>query len=254
MVFSEELKDLKMYLVCWFGGFFLFSFFFFSIGYSSKTFSQKTFYFPVFSTESFSIIFFETAKKDLIPSDVLLVASDPITALTVQTKISLLAAFVCMFPYLLYLFFTYLSPALYIQEKKILMISLLPSVFLFAGGALFSYRYLIPLVFKVLFSFNVTLGVTSFFNANDFINWVLALIFIVGTLFQLPVLMCILSLFKIVHPSFWHKYWKIATLISLGIFAIIIPDVSGIAMIGMTIPMLVLYMAGTFLSNMAYKY
>src|SRR3989338_7442702 len=80
----------------------------------------------------------------------------------------MLLAFVILFPFFLYKIISYLKPALFSHEKKLLLQSLIPSSLLFFIGCLFSYYYVIPTTFEVLYPYAIHLGVIPFFSLAEF--------------------------------------------------------------------------------------
>ena len=248
MAFFEEVEVLKRTLLSWIIVFLVVSMGVFSMGFGTATISTYTLRIPVFSSESFATLFFQKVKKDVVPEGVTLIATSPISAFVSEMKIALLAAFVLTLPFLMYKLLSYLSPALYKKERRAVLTLFLPSIALFLLGAFFAYAVLIPPLFRVLYSFNAALGVAPFFAVDDFISWTVGLMFTVGIMFLLPILMYFLSLLRIIPAAFWGKHWRGACMISLVAFAVIVPDVSGIAMILLTLPMLALYLVGIGLS------
>ena len=62
--------------------------------------------------------------------------------------------------------------------------------------------------------------------------------------FQLPILMYGISLTDTISPRFWRANFRYAVLILVIFGALITPDGSGVTMWFVSIPMLVLYLAG----------
>lgn len=246
--YIEEIKELKKYLLSWFLTLLIMAFSIFAIGLGKAEILGFHLKLPVFSEQSFAVLFFLMVKNNLVPEGVSLIATSPSSAFVTQTIISILGSFILTFPYLLYRIFQFLSPALYKKEKRRIMKILLPTFVLFLGGVMFSYLVIIPPTFKVLYSFNVILGVTPFFAVSEFISWTLALMFTTGIMFLLPIFMYILSWIRIIPAEVWFKNWRIA----LGVFvvtsAIITPDGSGVTMVLLSMPMMLLYIIGASLS------
>jgi len=156
----------------------------------------------------------------------------------------LLLAFIFTFPIFLYKIINYFSPGLYEKEKKTVFKILLPSTFLFIAGCFFAYFLLIPLTFKMLYSFAPVMDVLPLFSVDEFISWVIGLTAISGVMFLLPIFMAILSYLRIISPDFWKKNWRYAILFFLIVSAIITPDGTGITMIILSVPLSLLYFIG----------
>ncbi len=195
--------------------------------------------------------FFTKAKEDLLPSKAELISTSPITVFLVQIKIGLLASFVILLPYLFYSFISYLSPALFPREKRRLILLVLFSSLLFVSGIVFAYSFLIKSMFSVLLAFNDDFLVQSFLPVDEFISWSLAALLMTGILFLLPIFMYSLTSFKIVKTRFWTTKWREAFILFLIISSIITPDVSGVSVIILSLPMSLLYVAGIMLSALS---
>jgi sec-independent protein translocase protein TatC len=105
----------------------------------------------------------------------------------------------------------------------------------------FSFYLAIPITLTFLYEYGQTIGVLTFLNISDFINFVLQFFIAFGISFQLPLVMFMLTASGLVSIQFWIKNFKYALLIIILFGAIITPDGSGITMWFISIPMLLLY-------------
>ena len=192
-------------------------------------------------------------KKDLLPEDVELISISPIVAFWVEIKISMLISFLILAPYLFFSIVSYLSPALFPKEKRKLFIFTIMASILFFGGIVFSYIFLVKTMFTALFSFNSDLSVKPFLPVDEFVSWTLATLFITGFLFMLPISMYVLTVLRIVSVRFWVFRWREVFIIFLIAASIITPDVSGVSVLILTIPMILLYTFGIIISARAVK-
>ena len=205
---------------------------------------------PFFKPESPSIasLFFLRIKQDLLPQGVELISISPISVFLVQLKIAALGSLIILFPFFLYSLIRYLSPALLYREKlRVVMWSFAAAV-LFFFGALFAYSFLVLQVFQVFFSFNTDMHVASFLAIDEFVSWTLSSLFITGFLFLLPLFMYILAVGNIVGSKFFASKWREAFVLFLVASAIITPDVSGVSLVLISIPMVALYTFGIILA------
>jgi len=249
MSLFQEFKDIKDFFLSWFLSFLILTFVIFAIGFDKVNIFGNEFYVPIFSSNSLAVRMFEMIKNDLVPEGVNLIATSPVSAFVSQSIISLFTSLIVTFPFFLYKFIKYLSPALYPKEKKAILKVLAPSSLLFLGGAIFAYFIIIPPTFKVLYSFNTILGVAPFFVVSEFISWTLALMFTTGLMFLLPIFMYFLSWLGLIPFTFWVDNWRIALVAFLIISAIITPDGSGVTMVLLTTPMAFLYIIGIKISK-----
>jgi len=210
-------------------------------------FSFLFFLFPF--NKPFSLSFFDIIKKDLLPNGVQLIVTNPMSAFLSQMIISIALALIVISPFIIYGVIKYLSPALYKKEKNTLLKIIIPSTFLFVAGCVFSYFFIIPSTFKILYSFTTTLEVLPFFEAREFVYSVMGLILAVGVMFLLPIFMGILSWVGLINYNFWKNNWRYAFLVFIIFSAIITPDGTGITMTILTIPLVGLYGVGMIVSR-----
>ena len=210
----QEFRELIRSVTTWL---------YFLIGFS--------FFYFIFPLErSFSIIVFENVRNDLLPTGIKLIVTNPLTAFLTQIQVAIILAFLTTLPILVYKLMKYFLPALFGQEKKIILSILFVSVPLFFSGAFFAYLYLLPTTFRVLYPYTSNIGAEPFFSVTEFISWVSGLIIATGVMFLLPIFMGLLNFLKIVGSDFWRRQWRYAFLSFLIFSAIITPDGTGITM------------------------
>jgi len=249
MTLLEELSLFAKSMLHWVYAFTGFTIFFFGLGLHAVTFYGRSVLLPVFSEDSFAVQLFKLMQHDFMPSGVTLIVTNPMSAFVVQVEIAMTLAFVVVSPLLLYKITKYISPALFEHEKKAAAKALVLSSALFILGCLFAYSTMIPLTFKFMYPFTTALEVTPFFTLDAFMSWVIGILLATGITFLLPVFMVALSYVGIVNPDFWKSKWRHAFVFLLVFCAIITPDQTGITMILLFVPLIVLYIAGAWLAH-----
>src|SRR5690606_28554358 len=101
-----------------------------------------------------------------------------------------------------------------------------------------------------LYQYGQSIGVLTFLNISDFINFILYFFIAFGISFQLPLVMYFLSLSGIVGYKFWIKNFKFALLIMIIFGAILTPDGSGLTMWFISLPLLALYSLGILITRL----
>lgn len=204
---------------------------------------------PVIGTPTLATEMFLSAKSFLVPPSVLLVALGPVSVFMAPMVMSFLISLLITFPYMLYSFEHFLRPALFPMERRVVYKFAVPSLILFYLGCAFGYFLIIPKTFSILYSFAAPIGVTPFFSLDSFISSVFLLTVSVGIMFLLPVLMVLLTRLSIIPHEQWLTHWRGAIVASLIFCAVITPDGSGITMIFLFIPLILLYGIGAALSR-----
>ena len=206
------------------------------------------------SLDSFAVQVFNDIRYDLLPPDVQLVVTNPMSAFISQVWLAIFLAFLLTLPLFIYKIVLYIRPALMPHEKKILLWIILPIALLFLSGAAYSYFFLVPITFKVLYPYATVIGAVSLFSVEEFIYYISGLMVAVGFMFLLPLLMILLSTARIIEVDFWKRGWRHAFVFFLVLSAIITPDGTGVTMILLFLPLAGLYLAGYFFANRLSRY
>ncbi len=193
-------------------------------------------------------------SENLVPPQVNLIQTAPGQALFAQIYVAILIAISCAVPVIVREILAFISPAISITSKrKAVMTTILPTAVLFLSGIMFSFYFTIPITLTFLYQYGQSIGILTFLNISDFINFVLQFFIAFGISFQLPLIMFFLSFGGIVRLEFWIKNFKYALLIIIIFGAIITPDGSGITMWFISIPMMLLYLLGILLIKIRIK-
>ena len=98
-------------------------------------------------------------------------------------------------PYLLHQAWGFVSPGLYLREKRFAVPLLLSSVALFYLGMVFAYFAVFPLVFKFFALFSAGLsGVSMMTDINHYLDFVMKMFFAFGVAFEVPVATVLLAM------------------------------------------------------------
>lgn len=183
-------------------------------------------------------------QESLLPQGVNLIQTAPGQAFFSQIYVSVLIGLTASIPFIMRELSAFISPAISTKTKIGLLNVFLPSIALFVGGIAFSYLLVIPFVLDFLYQYGEALSVATFLTINNFISFVMQFFLGFGIAFQLPILMYGISLTGTISPRFWRSNFRYAILILVIFGALITPDGSGVTMWFVSIPMLLLYLAG----------
>jgi sec-independent protein translocase protein TatC len=183
-------------------------------------------------------------QDSLLPHGVSLIQTAPGQAFFSQIYVSGLIGLTVSIPFMMREISAFISPAISSKTKIGLVNVLLPSIGLFIGGIVFSYLLVIPFILNFLYQYGEALNVATFLTINNFISFVMQFFLGFGFAFQLPILMYGIALTDTISPRFWRVNFRYAVLIMIIFGALITPDGSGITMWFVSIPMLLLYLAG----------
>jgi sec-independent protein translocase protein TatC len=183
-------------------------------------------------------------QESLLPEGVNLIQTAPGQAFFSQIYVSVLIGLTASIPFIMREVSAFISPAISTKTKIGLVNVFLPSIALFIGGIAFSYLLVIPFVLDFLYKYGEALSVATFLTISNFISFVMQFFLGFGLAFQLPILMYGISLTNTISPRFWRTNFRYAVLILVIFGALITPDGSGVTMWFITIPMMLLYLAG----------
>lgn len=159
----------------------------------------------------------------------------------IHVKISIYIAFMLTSPILFYLIFKFISPALYKQEKKIALKITISALIMFSIGILVNYFLIFPFTFRFLGTYQVSGEVENLITLNSYITTLLTMTFLLGILFELPVVCWILGRFGILNASLMRQYMRHAIIAILIISAIITPTADAFTLLLTACPICLLY-------------
>lgn len=166
---------------------------------------------------------------------------------------SIAAGFIVAFPYIIYEFWKFVSPGMLPNERKSAKGFIFYASILFFIGVLFGYFVITPLSINFLGNYQVSSHVLNEFDLSSYIGLVRTSVVAAGLIFELPILIYLLTKAGLVTPEFLKKQRKINIVIVLILSGIITPpDVA--SQIIVAIPILILYEVSIILAkNVAKK-
>ena len=160
----------------------------------------------------------------------------------VYMKASAIAAIFISAPYILWQVWGFVAPGLYKTERRAgALFIVLGTLFFVAGGA-FGYYVALPVTARWLLAvgseFKAQLTLKSAF---DFENRILLG---AGAVFEMPIVILLLSRFGIVTPGFLIRHLRMAVMVIAIVAALITPSGDALTMAVFTLPMIALYLLG----------
>lgn len=174
------------------------------------------------------------------------------TTMTGQFIASFTLAFIggliLAFPYVFWEFWRFIKPALSANELKktrgvIFWVSLL-----FFMGVLFGYYILTPFMVNFYFNYKLSPQIQIMPSFSDYLENLIYTTLGIGILFQLPLLMSLLTRIGIVSARFLRQYRRHAFVIILIAAAIITPSTDPFSLTIVTIPLYLLFEASIIIA------
>ncbi|MDW7674399.1 MAG: twin-arginine translocase subunit TatC [Bacillota bacterium] len=156
-----------------------------------------------------------------------------------QIKASFFAALIISLPIILWQLWSFILPALYQNEKKYLTLVVPGSFFLFILGVAFAYYMVFPLAVAFLIGISGE-GLSPMISIGKYLSFLISFSLPFGIVFQLPLVILLLTKLGIVNAEFLSKNRKYALFAIVVISAMLTPP-DAISLTLMAAPMLVLY-------------
>lgn len=169
------------------------------------------------------------------------------TVSIVWVKLPMICSLFIASPWLLWQVWAFISPGLYPKERRFAAPFVLSAAGLFIAGGLFAYFVAFRFGLEFLLGFGRDLGnvrplvsVTEYFDL--FVNVILG----VSLIFELPIIIFLLILLRIVTAKFLIANSRYAILIIVIIAAVVTPTPDVFNLMLFSVPMVFLYFAGVF--------
>lgn len=153
---------------------------------------------------------------------------------------SITVGFILAFPFILWEFWKFISPALYEKERKYAVAFMVSTSILFFIGVLFGYYLITPLSINFLGNYQISEVVKNDIDLASYLSLVKTTALSCGLVFELPIIIYFLSKIGLVTAAFLRNYRRYAYVIILIVAAIVTPpDV--VSQVIVTIPLIILY-------------
>jgi sec-independent protein translocase protein TatC len=170
-----------------------------------------------------------------------LINTDLAGQFNLQLNSSIMIGLILGVPYLLYEIWKFIRPALHDKERKAASGFVFYSSSLFMLGVLFGYYVITPLSIRFFASYTVSDSIKNMFAVDSFISSETMLTLLAGLVFQLPIIVYILSSLGILTPAFMRKSRRYAVILTLVLAAIITPSPDALTMLVVAMPLYLLY-------------
>ena len=150
-------------------------------------------------------------------------------------------ALVFSFPVVIYLLWTFVSPGLYDHEKRGIKRAFFFGNLMFFLGVAVGYFIVFPVTLRFLADYHVSAMVPNQISLDSYMDTFLMLIFIMGIIFELPLLAWMLGNIGVLRRSFFKKYRRHAIVALLVLAAFITPTGDPFTLTIVFLPIYLLY-------------
>lgn len=167
----------------------------------------------------------------------------------IHMKAALCAGILCASPYILYQLSRFVSPALYVNERKYVARVVGGGYAMFALGVVISYFLIFPLTFRFLGTYQVSGEVENMIALQSYISTLMTMSLSMGLVFEIPILSWLFAKLGFLSADFMRKYRKHAIVVILVVAAIITPTSDVFTLSLVALPMWLLYEVSIFVVN-----
>lgn len=165
--------------------------------------------------------------------------TSPTEGLTVPIKIAAIVGFILALPVTLWQTWSFVSPGLRPVERKLVGPFIGSALFLFGCGAAFAY-FVMPIGLSFLANF---LGGNAIYfpDIDQYLSFFLLLVLVFGVTFELPVVLVLLGILRIISSQWLKKRRRGAYVIIILAALIVTPGADPFTPTALAIPLLAFY-------------
>jgi sec-independent protein translocase protein TatC len=164
-------------------------------------------------------------------------------------KVSVAAALFVLVPFIIYQLWSVVLPTLNITNRMFSRLSIISAVILFYSGVAFVFFLLLPAAVKVMLGF-VGKDMLSTIGADNYLGFILFLSISMGVLFEVPVIVLVLTRMGLISPAMLSGKRKYAIVIIWIIAAIITPQPDPLSQAMVGVPLMIIYEISILLSRL----
>lgn len=167
-------------------------------------------------------------------------------------KVALVSGFILSMPFILWQFWMFIAPGLTKKERRYVYLFIPATLSLFLLGISFAWFVLVPAAVAFLSSFMPEVFKTDW-TGQEYIGFILAMLFWLGVSFQMPVIIYVLSVVGLVNGPMLRDQWRVAVVGVAILAAAITPSIDPVTMLLTMAPLLVLYFLSIGLAYLGYR-
>lgn len=178
--------------------------------------------------------------KGMAPAGLVFVQLSPGEVLMSSFRLSLYTALALASPVIVYNVLRFTLPGLLPRERALLIWAVLGGALLFAAGVVFAYFFVVPPALEFLTGYGQTVAENQI-SIQSYIAFCSALMLIGGGMFELPMVLFLLSLSGLLRSEQLIRQWRWAVISIFTVAAIVTPGQDPFSMLMIGSAMTVLY-------------
>ncbi len=159
----------------------------------------------------------------------------------IHMKVSLISGLLVASPYIIYVLFRFISPALYDNERRASYRLVGAAYGMFIVGIVVNYFLIFPLTVRFLGTYSVSSEVETMLTLSSYVDTLLLMSLVFGIVFEIPVIAWLLARFGMLKHTWMSMYRRHAIVAILVLAAIITPTADIMTLIVVSLPIWLLY-------------
>lgn len=165
----------------------------------------------------------------------------------IHMKVSLVAGILIASPYILYLLFRFISPALYDNERRYSVRLTVAAYLMFLFGVAVNYFVIFPLTVRFLGTYQVSDDIHNLLTISSYVDTLAMMSLVFGFVFEIPVISWLLARFGLLK-SVWMSRYRRHAIVAIVIVATVITPTSDVFTLFMvSLPIWLLYEASVLI-------
>ncbi len=167
-------------------------------------------------------------------------------------RIAFIVGLVLASPVILYQAVAFVVPGLLPRERRILAVTLVPGVLLFAAGMAAGFYWVVPPVLHIMLSFAGP-GISEDLRLSSLLSFVIGLTVPLGFVAEMPLVSGVLANLGILSPTWFARQRRYAVLLAFVVAAIITPPNTALAMLAVGGAVYAIYEVSAVVARFAWR-
>ena len=161
----------------------------------------------------------------------------------IHMRVALWGGLIAVSPYIIYQLFSFVAPGLYKAERRLAVRAVASGYLLFLAGVALSYFVVFPFTVRFLGGYQVSADVENTITLSSYISVLGVLSFLLGIVFELPVLCWLLARLGLLGPEVMRRYRRHAIVVIVILGAVITPTGDPFTLALVSVPIYLLWEA-----------
>lgn len=197
--------------------------------------------------DSLAKFFSSSQESGLEPMSVRLINTGLAQQFFIHVKVSIAIGFMASLPYVIYLLFRFVSPALYANERQCAIQLVSWGYVMFLVGVMVCFFLIFPLTFRFLGMYQVSEVVENTVTIESYIDTLMTMSVSMGIVFEIPVMCWILGRLGVISANVMRQFRRHVIVALLVLAAIITPTTDIFTLMLVAMPMWMLYELSIFI-------